>query len=73
VLRLDFSGPDHRGLGLAPGLWHAAKHDFIQHALAKAFWRYFTDDTMHSFYEPGSEAESQAFATPPWERADTGP
>jgi heat shock protein HslJ len=31
------------------------------------FWRYFTDDSMHSFYEPGSEAEAQAFATPPWE------
>jgi heat shock protein HslJ len=30
------------------------------------FWRYFTDDSMHSFYESGSEEEARAFATPPW-------
>jgi hypothetical protein len=35
-------------------------------AMADVFWRYFTDDSMHTFYEPGSEAEAQAFATPPW-------
>jgi heat shock protein HslJ len=33
------------------------------------FWRYFTSDSMHDFYEPGSEEETQAFRTPPWERA----
>ena len=28
------------------------------------FWRYFTDDTRHTFYDPGTEAS--AFAVPPW-------
>jgi len=32
-----------------------------------AFWRYFTDDSIHSFFEPGSEAEASAFSVPPWE------
>jgi heat shock protein HslJ len=31
-----------------------------------AFWRYFTDDTRHTFFEPGTEAS--AFEVPPWER-----
>lgn len=39
-----------------------------QRSLEEQFWRYFTDDSMHSFYAPGSEAEAQAFTTPPWER-----
>jgi hypothetical protein len=44
--------------------------DFTIHdrSLEGAFWRYFTDDSMHDFYEHGSDAESQAFAIPPWER-----
>lgn len=48
-----------------------AAGDFKIHdqALDEPFWRYFTDDSMHDFYQPGSEAEAQAFATPPWERA----
>lgn len=33
-------------------------------AFEDAFWRYFTDDTIHSFFEPGSEAS--AFEVPPW-------
>ncbi len=37
--------------------------------LASEFWRYFTDDSMHSFMEPGSEDAAQAFTAPPWERA----
>lgn len=32
------------------------------------FWRYFTDDSMHSFVEPGSEREKEVFATPPWNK-----
>ncbi len=32
------------------------------------FWRYFTDDALHDFVEPGSAEEAEAFATPPWER-----
>lgn len=34
--------------------------------LATGFWRYFTDDSIHSFYNPGSEDEAKAFAVPPW-------
>jgi len=47
-----------------------AAGDFTIHdkSLEGAFWRYFTDDSMHDFYEPGSDAESRALATPPWER-----
>jgi hypothetical protein len=36
------------------------------------FWRYFTAEAMHSFYEPGSKEEAQAFAVPPWERPAGG-
>ena len=44
--------------------------DFTIHekAFEDAFWRYFTDDTMHSFYQPGSEEEAQALTTPWWTR-----
>ena len=38
-----------------------------------SFWRYFTDDPMHSFYESGSAEEAQAFSTPPWEQVAAGP
>ena len=31
-----------------------------------SFWRYFTDDTMHSFYAPGSREEAMALSVPPW-------
>lgn len=31
----------------------------------EAFWRYFTDDTMHDFFKPGTEAG--AFERPPWQ------
>jgi hypothetical protein len=37
-------------------------------AFEHEFWRYFTDDSIHSFYPSGSEEEARAFAIPPWER-----
>lgn len=45
--------------------------DFTIHqkALEDTFWRYFTTDSLHSFYEPGSPEEAQAFATPFWQDA----
>lgn len=45
-----------------------AAGDFTIHdaSLEQEFWRYFTDDSMHSFFEPGAEAS--AFEVPPWER-----
>jgi heat shock protein HslJ len=47
-----------------------AAGDFTIHqkAFEDEFWRYFTSDSMHDFYEPGSEAETQAFSIAPWER-----
>jgi len=47
-----------------------AAGDFEIHdkALEEHFWRYFTDDSLHDFYESGSKEEAGAFATPPWER-----
>jgi heat shock protein HslJ len=36
--------------------------------MEKGFWRYFTDESLHSFYEPGSEAEAKSLETPPWEQ-----
>lgn len=37
--------------------------------LSAAFWRYYTDDTRHSFYPRGSPEEARAFETPPWAEA----
>ena len=34
--------------------------------LADAFWRYFTDDSIHVFMEAGSAQEKKAFSVPPW-------
>jgi heat shock protein HslJ len=47
-----------------------AAGDFEIHdkALEEQFWRYFTDESMHSFYERGSQEEARIFTTPPWER-----
>lgn len=44
--------------------------DFTIHdqALADSFWRYFTDETMHDFMEPGSADEARAFTIPLWEQ-----
>jgi hypothetical protein len=48
---------------------HQARGDFAiaDPALAAAFWRYYRDDSIHSFYPRGSREEAQAFATPPWQ------
>jgi heat shock protein HslJ len=48
--------------------------DFTIHqkAFEEKFWRYFTNDSIHDFYEPGSEQEAQAFSTPPWKRTIAG-
>ena len=35
--------------------------------LEAAFWRYFTDDSIHDFMAPGSREATQAFDSPPWE------
>lgn len=46
---------------------HQARGDFVflDKDLEAAFWRYYRTDAIHSFFPPGSNAEAQAFATPP--------
>ena len=34
----------------------------------REFWRYFTDDSLHSFQESQSNAEGGPFDSPPWSR-----
>ena len=47
-----------------------AAGDFTIHEkeFEEEFWRYFTDDSIHTFFEEGSEEEAMAFEVPPWER-----
>ena len=35
--------------------------------LAEDFWSYYRNDALHSFYEPGSREEKQAFGSPWWQ------
>ena len=51
-----------------------AAGDFRIHdaSLEEPFWRYFTDDSLHSFYQPGSTEAAMAFEVPPWERSVAG-
>jgi hypothetical protein len=46
-----------------------AAGDFTIHdkAFEAEFWRYFTDDSKHDFFKPGTE--DSAFEVAPWERA----
>ena len=34
------------------------------------FWRYFTDNSIHSFMQQGSTEEARAFEVPPWEQTE---
>ena len=34
--------------------------------MEEAFWRYFTDETKHSYLDADSDAVASAFASPPW-------
>ena len=46
---------------------HAAGDFSINENVYKdKFWRYFTDETIHSFYPSGSEGAAKAFVEPPW-------
>ena len=35
-------------------------------ALSAEFWRYYRDESIHSFFEPGSADEAKAFGAEPW-------
>ncbi len=37
-------------------------------AMAASFWRYFTEESMHTFMEPGGDDEARAFSVAPWEQ-----
>ncbi len=50
---------------------NAGDFEIHDESFEEPFWRYFTDDTIHDFYAPGSEEESRAFTNPPWESAAT--
>jgi hypothetical protein len=41
----------------------------VDRTLEAAFWRYYRDDSLHSFYRSGSKEEAQAFAVAPWQAA----
>jgi hypothetical protein len=45
-----------------------AQGDFVivNKELERAFWRYYLNEPMHTFYPAGSKDEAQAFETPPW-------
>lgn len=38
-------------------------------AMEASFWRYFTDESMHTFMESGGDDEARAFSIPPWEQS----
>jgi hypothetical protein len=44
----------------------AGDFTFYTKVFKEKFWRYFTDETMHDFYAPGSAEAARAFAMPPW-------
>jgi hypothetical protein len=48
----------------------AGDFSIIEPAFVDEFWRYFTDDSIHSFFEPGTEAS--AFVLPPWKQMSVG-
>ncbi len=45
---------------------------FVIHdrSLADSFWRYFKDESIHDFMEPGSADEARAFTIPPWDQKE---
>jgi hypothetical protein len=46
-----------------------ARGDFriTDKALDEAFWRYYRNDALHSFYKSGSPEELRAFSLAPWQ------
>lgn len=44
----------------------AGAFEFRDAAREADFWRYFRDDSMHDFMEPGGADAEAAFASPPW-------
>ena len=48
--------------------------DFVllDEKLGAEFWRYYRDDSLHSFFPAGTPEEAAAFAKPPWLREESG-
>lgn len=42
--------------------------DIMDSSMEKDFWQYFVEDSIHSFYQQGSDAEKNAYTTPLWEQ-----
>ena len=48
----------------------AGDFTIIEPSFESHFWRYFNDDSIHDFFEPGTEG--RAFEVPPWESGSSG-
>jgi hypothetical protein len=44
----------------------AGDFDILDASMAASFWRYYRDDSIHSFFERGSAEEAKAFEVEPW-------
>jgi hypothetical protein len=44
----------------------AGDFDILDASMAAPFWRYYRDDSMHSFFDAGSPEEARAFDVEPW-------
>jgi hypothetical protein len=44
----------------------AGDFDILDASVAAPFWRYYRDDSIHSFFEPGSAEEAKALSVEPW-------
>ena len=44
----------------------AGDFDVLDASMAAPFWRYYRDDSIHSFFERGSAEEAKAFEVEPW-------
>lgn len=45
----------------------AGNFEILKNEFEAPFWKYFTDDSMHDFFEAGSAEEAKAFGTSPWD------
>jgi hypothetical protein len=45
---------------------HRGAFRILTNEFEEEFWRYFVTDALHSFYQPGSKEEAQAFEVPWW-------
>lgn len=51
----------------------AGDFEILDASMAAPFWRYYRDDSIHSFFEPGSVDEARAFSVEPWASTQENP